>query len=75
MNAVRRYGETLRETLNADRRRRFGERNRMLALVCECGDRRCARTVVLSVEEYDAKRPDLILHPEHARDGAGPRLP
>lgn len=51
--------------MNADRRRRFGQTGRDLALVCECGDPDCHRTVLLSTEDYDARRPGLILHPEH----------
>lgn len=58
--------EDLRPQLNADRRRRFGETGRMLALLCECGNADCHRTVVLSAEDYDARRPGPILHPDHA---------
>ena len=51
--------------LNEDRRRRFGTSGRPLALVCECGDRDCLRTVLLSPDEYDTLRPAAVLHPEH----------
>jgi hypothetical protein len=57
-------GQLLRR-LNEDRRRRFGQAERRLALVCECGEADCRRTVVVSVEDYDALRPGLILHPAH----------
>jgi len=56
----------LRQRLNADRRRRFGAANRMLGLLCECGEPDCHRTVVLSTEDYDARPPGAIVHPEHA---------
>jgi hypothetical protein len=57
--------EDLRPQLNDDRRRRFGETGRLLALLCECGDADCRRTVLLTPDEYDAARPGPILHPEH----------
>jgi len=60
----------LRPRLNADRRRQFGTAGRMLALVCECADPECRRTVLLSPEEYDALRPGLVLHADHAADEA-----
>ena len=63
--------EDLRPRLNEDRRRRFGAAGRTLALLCECGELDCRRTVLLTVEEYDAVRPGPILHPDH-KYGAGP---
>jgi hypothetical protein len=51
--------------LNADRRRRFGETGRTIALVCECGDASCRRTVLLTPKEYDAVRPGPVLYPGH----------
>jgi len=51
--------------MNADRRRRFGAANRVLALLCECGEIDCHRTVVLSAAEYDALVPRMIVHPDH----------
>ena len=60
--------EDLRPQMNADRRRRFGETGRTLALLCECGEAECRRTVLLSAAEYDAARPGPILHPDHAGD-------
>ena len=56
----------LRQVMNADRRRRFGEVGLLLALLCECGDATCHKKVVLSPEAYDALRPGAIVHPEHA---------
>lgn len=61
-----RHPDDLRLRMNADRRCRFGQSGRDLALVCECGDPDCHRTVLLSPQDYDARRPGLILHPEHA---------
>ncbi|MGH2970740.1 MAG: hypothetical protein ACRDNM_09160 [Gaiellaceae bacterium] len=43
-----------RRAVNDYRRRAFGEDpERRVAFVCECGDERCRRAVVLSAEEYD----------------------
>jgi hypothetical protein len=64
--------QDLRSQMNADRRRRFGEAGRALALLCECGDADCRRTVLLTVAEYDEARPGPILHPDH-RPGAEPK--
>ena len=36
-----------------------------LALLCECGDPACLRTVLLTLEEYDNRRPEPVVHPEH----------
>src|SRR5204862_8154952 len=55
----------LRQSLNADRRRRFGDSGRPLALVCECGNSTCHRTVLMTPDEYDAQ-PGPILYPGHA---------
>jgi hypothetical protein len=55
----------LREQMNEDRRRRFGSPGRTLALLCECGDTDCHRTVLLSAEDYDAVRPAPVVHPDH----------
>ena len=57
--------EHLRPQMNDDRRRRFGESGRMLALLCECAEADCHRTVLLSTAEYDTARPGPILHPDH----------
>lgn len=59
----------LRQTLNADRRLRFGASGRMLALVCECGELACHRTVLMTPEQYDAAQPGPILHPSHTSTG------
>jgi hypothetical protein len=56
--------------LNDDRRRRFGTPERMLALLCECADPTCHRTVLVSAEDYDRLRPGPILHPDHEREVA-----
>jgi hypothetical protein len=61
-----RVHEMLRQVLNADRRRRFGDKGGPLALICECGSPTCHKTVLLSPEEYDAREPGPILHPDHA---------
>jgi hypothetical protein len=59
--------DELRLRLNADRRRRFGPSGRALALLCECRDPGCHRTVLLTTEEYDRLRPEPVLHPSHER--------
>jgi hypothetical protein len=51
--------------MNADRRRRFGAANRVLALLCECGEIDCHRTVVLTADEYDAILPGVVVHGDH----------
>ncbi len=51
--------------MNADRRRRFGAANRVLALLCECGEIDCHRTVVLTAAEYDALLPGKVVHGDH----------
>jgi len=56
----------LRQRLNADRRRRFGAAERMLGLLCECGEPDCHRTVMMTTEDYDSRPPAPIVHPEHA---------
>src|SRR5437763_1573893 len=59
-------GTDTRRRMNDDRRHRFGASGRTLALLCECDDPGCTRTVLLSLEEYDARRPGgAIVHPEH----------
>jgi hypothetical protein len=55
-----------RQQLNDDRRRQFGDTGRSLALLCECGDEECYRTVMLSVAEFDAARPEPIVHQAHS---------
>lgn len=60
-----------RPVLNADRRRVFGAAGRQLALVCECADGECRRTILMTPEEYDALRPQLVLHPGHVASDAG----
>jgi hypothetical protein len=57
----------LRQVFNADRRRLLGgsDPNRVLALLCECGEASCHRTVLMTQAEYDALQPGVILHPEH----------
>ena len=60
----------LRPRLNADRRRQFGTSGRTLALLCECGDPACHRTVLLSPEQYDALRPGVVIHADHSHGAA-----
>ena len=62
-----------RRRMNADRRRRFGAADRILALLCECGEIDCHRTVQLTAAEYDAILPGVIVHPDHGL-GEGPLL-
>jgi hypothetical protein len=51
--------------MNDDRRRRFGSPERTIALLCECGQADCHRSVLVSADEYDRLRPGPILHPDH----------
>jgi hypothetical protein len=51
--------------LNEDRRSRFGTPGRTLALLCECGEDDCQRTVLVTTEDYDARRPGRIVHGDH----------
>lgn len=54
-------GNVRRPAINEHRRRLFGDAGRPLALLCECGEDECRETVLLTVEEYDARRPDPII--------------
>ena len=54
-----------RSRVNEDRIRLFGSADRQIALVCECPDPQCRRTVVLTVAEYERIRPAAVLHPDH----------
>ena len=54
-----------RRRMNADRRRRFGAADRVLALLCECGEVDCHRTVTVTAAEYDAILPGMVVHPDH----------
>ena len=58
-------GNVRRQAMNEHRRRLFGDAGRPLALICECDDPECRETILLRVEEYDARRPGAILHPTH----------
>ena len=51
--------------MNEDRFRVFHDLNREIAFICECADPECHRTVVLTPDEYESIRPDLVLHPTH----------
>ena len=39
--------------------------------ICECGDPTCRRTIVLTLAEYEQRRPDPILHPDHETSRLG----
>lgn len=54
--------------INEGRLRSFRDKHRLIAFVCECGQSDCIRTVPLAPEEYEARRPGLILHEIHNRD-------
>jgi hypothetical protein len=56
----------VRRQMNDDRRRRFGQEGRVIALLCECSDPTCLLTVLLPADEYDAIRPEIILADAHA---------
>jgi hypothetical protein len=64
-------GNPRRQAMNEHRRRLFGDADRSLALICECDDPDCRETVLLTVAEYDDRRPDPILHPSHAAQHRG----
>ncbi|HVA32423.1 MAG TPA: hypothetical protein VMU58_14260 [Gaiellaceae bacterium] len=36
-----------------------------MEFICECGDPTCRRTVILTLDEYEQRRPDPILHLDH----------
>jgi hypothetical protein len=38
-----------------------------LQFVCECGDPGCRRAVFLTLAEYEAHRPEPIIHRDHER--------
>jgi hypothetical protein len=63
-------GNLRRQSMNEHRRRLFGDAGRPLALLCECADPDCRETVMLEVDEYDARRPGPILAPGHERSSA-----
>ncbi len=54
--------------VNEGRLRSFRDKGRQIAFICECGRRDCNRTVLLTPEQYEARRPGLILHEIHQRD-------
>jgi hypothetical protein len=62
-------GSLRRQAMNEHRRRLLGDAGHPLALLCECDDGDCREAVLLTVEEYDARRPGRILHPSHAESG------
>jgi hypothetical protein len=45
-----------RQELNNGRRRIFDVAGRKIAYICECGERGCARSIVLTHAEYDERR-------------------
>jgi len=51
--------------MNQDRFRIFHDVSREIAFICECPDPECRRTVILTPAQYQALRPDLIVHPAH----------
>ncbi|MDE3189664.1 MAG: hypothetical protein KGL94_02455 [Acidobacteriota bacterium] len=55
-----------RMAANTFRARVFGtDASRLIGFVCECGDPGCRRTVALTLAEYLATRPGLLLHDDH----------
>lgn len=53
---------------NEGRLRSFRNEAHPVAFICECGRRDCKRAVLLTPEEYEARRPGLILHDSHDRN-------
>lgn len=43
----------------------MGDVQTPLEFFCECGDPTCRRTIVLTLDEYNERRPDPILHADH----------
>ena len=55
-----------RRAANDFRARVFGTgAGRVIAFICECGRSTCHQTVVLDLDEYEQRRPGLILHGSH----------
>jgi hypothetical protein len=44
---------------------------KVIEFICECGDPSCRRTVVLTLAEYERRRPAPILHPDHEPSRSG----
>jgi hypothetical protein len=57
---------------NDDRLRAFRDKQALIAFVCECEDRDCCRTVLLSAAEFEARRPQPILHESHQESASPP---
>lgn len=41
------------------------ESARLIAFICECGSTSCHRTVPLTLEEHEQRRPGLMVHADH----------
>jgi hypothetical protein len=52
-------------SVNDQRRDLFGGSHRLIVFVCECSQRRCIDGVLLSAEDFDARRPGPILADGH----------
>jgi len=59
-----------RAAYTSQSRRHFADSERLeserLGFVCECPDPDCRRRVSLTLEEYEARRPDPIIHRDHS---------
>jgi len=64
--AANRYTEAQLRRLNEHRRTLFERREQPIVFVCECGGPGCAAGVTLTIEEYDARRPQLIVADGHS---------
>jgi hypothetical protein len=51
--------------VNEQRRQLFGHPDRLIAFVCECSDGACTDAVVLTAEQYDARRPGAVVAEGH----------
>ena len=61
--------ETNLRAVNDQRRALFGDTGRSIVFVCECRKRDCVSSaVLLTPEEYDARRPGPILVDGHDAD-------
>ena len=55
-----------RRWFNDDRKRLFGgDGQRLIAFVCECTDPDCREAVLLTADEYEARRGRLVVHENH----------
>jgi hypothetical protein len=57
--------QQLRREANDNRRLMFGANGRLIVFVCECEGDGCRDSVLLTAEDFDAKRPGLVMLESH----------